>query len=46
MQNVILRLIGSIGLALSLGSAIGASSLEASCMGAFLYLLFATIDNN
>ena len=46
MKNVILRLIGSVGFALALGSAVGASELEAAYIGGFLYLLFSTTGND
>ena len=44
MSNLILRMIGCVGLSFTLGGAIGASSLEQAFMGGFMYLLFSSIE--
>ena len=44
MENEILRSIGALGFALTLGAVIDAGSVASGLMAGFLYLLFSTIN--
>lgn len=46
MQNVILRMIGSVGFALCLGVALDAGAILSGVMGGFIYLLFSSTNND
>lgn len=44
VQNEILRSIGALGFALTLGATIDAGAVSSGLMAGFLYLLFSTIN--
>ena len=46
MANVILRIVGAIGFALTLGVALDAGAVASGMMGGFIYLLFSSTNND
>ena len=46
MKNVILRMIGSVGLAVTLGLAFETVNYQVSFIGAFTYMLFSTTGDS
>tara|TARA_R110000851_G_scaffold6380_1_gene26000 strand:+ start:410 stop:553 length:144 start_codon:yes stop_codon:yes gene_type:complete len=46
MNNVILRIIGSVGLAVTVGLSFDLVNYQVSLMGGFIYVLFSTTGDS